>query len=113
MTEANLNYEGSITIPGALLEITGLLPHESVHVWNITRGSRFETYILDGGEKQREIHVNGAAAHLVEPGDSLIVAGFVHLPAEAARLHQPKVVFLNADNSVKDIRDEKPATIAA
>ena len=113
MTEANVNYEGSITIPRNLLDTTGLLPHESVHVWNITRGTRFETYILDGGEKHREIHVNGAAAHLVEPGDSLIVAGFVHFPAETAHLHQPKVVFLNTDNSVKDIRGEKPATIAA
>jgi aspartate 1-decarboxylase len=113
VTEANVNYEGSITIPRNLLDTTGLLPHESVHVWNITRGTRFETYILDGGEKHRDIHVNGAAAHLVEPGDFLIVAGFVHFPAETAHLHQPKVVFLNTDNSVKDIRGEKPATIAA
>jgi aspartate 1-decarboxylase len=113
VTEANVNYEGSITIPRNLLDITGLLPHESVHVWNITRGTRFETYILDGGQRQREIHVNGAAAHLVELGDSLIVAGFVHLPAETAHLHEPKVVFLNQDNSVKDIRGERPGTVAA
>ncbi|MEN9846850.1 MAG: Aspartate 1-decarboxylase [Pseudomonadota bacterium] len=113
VTEANVAYEGSITIPRSLLEITGLLPHESVHVWNVTRGTRFETYILDGGDRQREIHVNGAAAHLVEPGDSLIVAGFIHLPAETAHLHVPKVVFLHTDNSVKDIRGERPGTIAA
>jgi aspartate 1-decarboxylase len=113
VTEANVNYEGSITIPRNLLDSTGLLPHESVHVWNVTRGTRFETYILDGGDRRLEIHVNGAAAHLVEPGDSLIIAGFVHLPAETAHLHEPKVVFLNQDNSVKDIRGEKPATIAA
>ena len=113
VTEANVNYEGSITIPRKLLESSGLLPHESVHVWNVTRGTRFETYILDGGDRRHEIHVNGAAAHLVEPGDSLIVAGFGHLPAETAHLHEPKVVFLNQDNSVKDIRGEKPATIAA
>ncbi|MEY4669485.1 MAG: Aspartate 1-decarboxylase [Pseudomonadota bacterium] len=113
VTEANVDYEGSITIPALLLRSTGLLPHEAVHVWNITRGTRFETYILDGGERHREIHVNGAAAHMVKPGDSLIVAGFVHLPAETAHLHEPKVVFLNKDNSVKDIRGEKPATIAA
>ena len=113
VTEANLNYEGSITIPRNLLESTGLLPHESVHVWNVTRGTRFETYILDGGDRQREIHVKGAAAHLVEPGDSLIVADFIHLPAETAHMHEPKVVFLHNDNSVKDIRGERPATIAA
>jgi aspartate 1-decarboxylase len=113
VTEANVNYEGSITIPRLLLDSAGLLAHEAVHVWNITRGTRFETYILDGGDRQREIHVNGAAAHLVEPGDSLIIAGFIHLPAETAHLHQPTVVFLNKDNSVKDIRREKPTTVAA
>jgi aspartate 1-decarboxylase len=113
VTEANVEYEGSITIPRLLLDTTGLLPNESVHVWNITRGTRFETYILDGGDRHREIHVNGAAAHLVELGDSLIIAGFVHIPAETAHMHEPKVVFLNTDNSIKDIRGEKPATIAA
>lgn len=113
VTEANVAYEGSITIPKALLDLTGLLPHEAVHVWNVTRGTRFETYILDGGDRNGQIHVNGAAAHKVEVGDALIVAGFVHLPAESAHLHEPKVVFLNPNNSVKDIRGEKPATIAA
>jgi aspartate 1-decarboxylase len=113
VTEANVNYEGSITIPRNLLELTGLLPHEAVHVWNVTSGTRFETYILDGGDKQREIHVNGAAAHLVKPGDSLIVAGFIHLPAETAHKHEPTVIFLHKDNSVKDIRGEKPGTMAA
>lgn len=113
VTEANVAYEGSITIPRALLDLTGLLPHEAVHVWNVTRGTRFETYILDGGDRNGQIHVNGAAAHKVEVGDALIVAGFIHLPAETAHLHVPKVVFLNSHNSVKDIRGEKPATIAA
>jgi len=113
VTEANVAYEGSITIPRALLDLTGLLPHEAVHVWNVTRGTRFETYILDGGDRNGQIHVNGAAAHKVEVGDTLIVAGFVHLPAETAHLHVPKVVFLNSHNAVKDIRGETPATIAA
>ena len=113
VTEANVAYEGSITIPRNLLDLTGLLPHEAVHVWNVTSGTRFETYILDGGDKKREIHVNGAAAHLVKTGDMLIIAGFIHLPAETAHKHEPKVVFLHTDNSVKDIRGEKPATIAA
>lgn len=113
VTEANLLYEGSITIPSNLLELTGLLPHEAVHVWNITQGTRFETYIIDGQVANKEIHVNGAAAHLVNPGDTVIIAGFAHVPAETAHLHQPKVVFLNPDNSVKNIRVEKPKTIAA
>jgi aspartate 1-decarboxylase len=113
VTEANLQYEGSITIPTDLLKLSGLLPHEAVHVWNITQGTRFETYIIDGLAANGEIHVNGAAAHLVNPGDSVIVAGFAHIPAEKAHLHEPKVVFLNPDNSVKAVRGEKPKTIAA
>jgi aspartate 1-decarboxylase len=112
VTEANVAYEGSITIPRTLLDLTGLLAHEAVHVWNVTSGTRFETYILDGGDRRCQIHVNGAAAHVVKPGDSLIIAGFIHLPAETAHKHEPTVVFLHSDNSVKDIRGEKPATIA-
>jgi aspartate 1-decarboxylase len=113
VTEANVAYEGSITIPRKLLDLTGLLRHEAVQVWNVTNGTRFETYILDGGDQQHEIHVNGAAAHLVNRGDSLIVAGFMLVPAETAHTHEPTVVFLCSDNSVKAIRGEKPATIAA
>lgn len=113
VTEANLQYEGSITIPRDILEAVGLLPHEAVHVWNITRGTRFETYILDGGAARGEFHVNGAAAHLVEPGDSVIIAAFTHIPAESAHLHRPIVAFLNGDNSIKEIRSETPKTIAA
>jgi aspartate 1-decarboxylase len=113
VTEANVNYEGSITIPQDLLEVSGLLPHESVHVWNVTRGTRFETYILEGERGSREFHVNGAAAHLVEKGDVLIVATFIFVPAATASLHQPNVVFLDEENRVKSTRREKPATIVA
>ncbi len=112
VTDANVAYEGSITIPKDLLETSGLLPHEAVAVWNVTRGTRFETYILEGEPKSQEIHVNGAAAHLVEVGDSLIVAGFTYLPAAQARQHEPTAVFLNPDNSVKNIRRERPKTAA-
>ena len=113
VTEANLQYEGSITIPEDLLTLTGLLPHEAVSVWNVTTGARFETYILRGAPYSREFHVNGAAAHLAKPGDLLIIAGFVHLPYEEAINHEPIAVFLNPDNSIKDIRNEKPKTLVA
>lgn len=111
VTDANVNYEGSITIPSDLLEISGLLPHEAVAVWNVTRGSRFETYILAGEHKTQEILVNGAAAHLVEVGDILIIAGFIFLSATEAVKHEPTAVFLNPDNSVKSIRAEYPLAI--
>lgn len=113
VTEANVNYEGSVTIPHHLLELTGLLPHEAVHVWNVTRGTRFETYIIDGGDRIGELHINGAAAHLAQVGDVVIIAGFVHLSADAAMQHQPKVVFLNRDNSVRELRAEQPGTIVS
>ena len=111
VTEANVAYEGSITIPRDLLDRSGLLPHEAVWVWNITSGSRFETYILTGEPGSREFHVNGAAAHLVTPGDRLIIAGFVMMPHEQAVQHSPTVLFMNSDNSVADVRDEKPKRV--
>jgi aspartate 1-decarboxylase len=113
VTDANLLYEGSITVPKDLLEVTGLMPHEAVAVWNVTRGTRFETYILEGAYGSKEFHVNGAAAHLVEKGDVLIVAGFIHIPAAQAAQHKPTVAFLNKDNSLKELRSEKPHSLVA
>ena len=113
VTEANLHYEGSITIPEDLLEVSGLLPHEAVCVWNVTTGARFETYILKGAAYSKEFHVNGAAAHLAKAGDSLIIAAFAFLPHNDAVAHTPTAVFLNPDNSVKNIRDERPKTLVA
>lgn len=113
VTEANLQYEGSITIPEDLLTLTGLLPHEAVCVWNVTTGARFETYVLRGTAYSKEFHVNGAAAHLAKPGDVLIIAGFTYLPLVEAISHEPTAVFLHSDNSVKDIRNERPKTLVA
>jgi aspartate 1-decarboxylase len=113
VTDANVLYEGSITIPRDILDRTGLLPHEAVAVWNVTSGTRFETYILEGVAGSKEFHVNGAAAHLVEKGDSLIIAGFVHIPAAEAAEHVPTVVFLDKSNSIRDVRAEQPQTLVA
>jgi aspartate 1-decarboxylase len=113
VTDANLAYEGSITIPDDLLQITGLLPNEAVCVWNVTTGARFETYILRGVANSREFHINGAAAHLATRGDTIIIAGFTFLPFAEAKTHNPIAVFLSPDNSIKTIRDERPATLAA
>jgi aspartate 1-decarboxylase len=113
VTDANLHYEGSITIPADYLEVTGLLPHEAVQVWNVTRGTRLETYILKGEAGSREFLVNGAAAHLVHKGDKIIIAAFTYLDPAAAANHDPKALFLNPDNSIKDLHKERPKTIAA
>ncbi len=113
VTDANLAYEGSITIPDDLLQRTGLLPNEAVWVWNVTTGARFETYILRGVAHSREFHINGAAAHVATRGDTIIIAGFTFLPFALAQTHTPIAVFLGPDNSITTIRDERPATLAA
>jgi aspartate 1-decarboxylase len=113
ITEANLEYEGSITIPRDVMDAAGFLPHEAVCLWNVTRGTRLETYILEGQALSREYHVNGAAAHLCHVGDVLIIAAFLWVPAATADLHAPKVVFLDSENRIKELRPEKPRTIPA
>lgn len=112
VTEANVAYEGSITIPEDILSATGLLPHEAVAVWNVTNGSRFETYILKGVRGSGEFHVNGAAARLVSIGDRLIIAGFGLMPHAQALIHSPTVAFINSDNAIQEIRSEQPAKVA-
>jgi aspartate 1-decarboxylase len=111
VTEANVNYEGSVTIPEDILLRSSMLAHEAISVWNITTGSRFETYILRGEVGSKEFHVNGAAARLASPGDRIIIASFVHLPYEKALVHKPTVVFMRDDNSISDVRDERPRHI--
>jgi aspartate 1-decarboxylase len=111
VTEANVDYEGSITIPSDILDVCGLLPSEAVSVWNVTSGTRFETYILEGMAHSKEYHVNGAAAHLVTPGDTIIIAAFGHMPLDQAQKHTPTVVFLNTRNELARSAAERPKTI--
>jgi aspartate 1-decarboxylase len=108
VTEANVDYEGSITIDRRLLEATDLLPNEAVCVWNVTNGNRLETYVVEGAPDSGVICVNGAAAHLVRPGDLVIIAAYTWLEEEAARRHQPKVVFVDGQNRIRELRAEEP-----
>lgn len=108
VTQADVDYEGSITIDQNLMEATDLLPNESVHVWNVTSGTRFETYALPGPPDSRVICVNGAAAHLVTPGDLVIIASYTWLEDEEARRHEPKVVFVDEANKAREKREEIP-----
>jgi aspartate 1-decarboxylase len=98
VTETILHYEGSIGIDEELLEVAGLLPFELVHVWNVTNGQRFETYVITQPPGSGSISVNGAAARLVALGDELIIAAFAQVPESEARAWQPTVVILNANN---------------
>jgi len=106
VTEANVDYEGSITIDRRLLDATDLLPNEAVCVWNVTNGNRFETYVVEGEPDSGVVCVNGAAAHLVRPGHLVIIAAFTWLEEEAARKHEPKVVFVDERNRIREKRAE-------
>ena len=108
VTQADVHYEGSITIDRNLLDPTDLLPNEAVCVWNVTNGNRFETYVVEGPRDSGVICVNGAAAHLVNPGDLVIIAAFTWLDEESARKHEPKVVFVDEQNRIREKRPEVP-----
>lgn len=108
VTHADLDYEGSVTIAQDLLEAANMLEHEEVHVWNITRGTRLSTYTLAGPAGSGVICINGAAAHLVSPGDLVILATFGELDDAEARAWVPTVVLLDAENRVAEIRREIP-----
>ena len=106
VTHADLDYEGSISIPPELLRLTGIKEYEAVNVWNVTSGTRFETYAISGLPASSDICVNGAAAHLVSLGDIVIIASFVQMDDEQASVHKPKVVFVDKFNKVRELRSE-------
>jgi aspartate 1-decarboxylase len=101
VTQADLEYEGSIAIDKDLLEAAGILPHEQVDVLNITTGQRFTTYAIEAPRGSRTIGVNGAAARLVQQGDKVIVVTYCQMEAEMARNYAPTVVLLDERNGVK------------
>lgn len=105
VTEANLMYEGSITIDEELLEMANLLPYEKVQVVNITNGSRLETYTIPGERGSRICCLNGAAARLTQVDDRVIVMSYVEMDPEEAKNHQPTVVVVDENNNPKDILD--------
>lgn len=94
VTEADVNYVGSITVDQSLLERVDIQPNELVHVWNVTNGERFETYALAGEPGSGQIRVNGAGAHKARPGDILIIAAFA-LTDEPSL---PKVILVDDQN---------------
>jgi len=100
VTEANLNYEGSVTIDTNLLREADILPFEKVAVWNITRGSRLETYALEAPAGSGVVCINGAAAHshLNQPGDLVIIATFADMEEAEAVAWRPKVVLVDEKN---------------
>ena len=98
VTQSDLHYEGSIGIDADLLEQSGILPNEAVHVWNVNTGQRWETYAIPMPAGSGEIQVNGAAARLAQVGDLVIIASFAWMPESAARQHTPMVILLDEAN---------------
>lgn len=102
VTQAELHYEGSITIDAGLLEAAGIVPFERVQVVDINNGNRFETYTIAGKRGSGTICVNGAAARLVHPGDHVIIIAYAQYTPEEAQRHQPVIVLLDAKNTVRE-----------
>lgn len=98
VTQADLHYEGSITVDAALLEAADILPGEKIQVVDISNGARFETYTIPAPSGSGVVCVNGAAARLVHPGDLVILITYCHLPDEEARRHQMRVVIVDGSN---------------
>ncbi|MEE1084578.1 MAG: aspartate 1-decarboxylase [Paludibacteraceae bacterium] len=96
VTEANLNYIGSITIDAELLDKAGILPNEKVYIVNNNNGERFETYVIPGERNSGVICLNGAAARKAEVGDVVIIMAYGWMTEEEAQTRQPKIVFLDA-----------------
>jgi len=101
VTDANVEYEGSVTIDRDLMDAADLLEHERVDIWDVTNGSRLSTYVIPGERGSGTIGINGAAAHLVKPGDYVIIASFIQLEDAAARAWEPRVCFVDAQNRLR------------
>ncbi len=100
VTEANLNYVGSITIDSDLLDAADLLPGQQVDIVDVTNGARLTTYVIAGERGRGGVGINGAAAHLVHPGDVIIIIGYGMLTDAEARTRAAHVVFVDADNRI-------------
>lgn len=100
VTEADLNYVGSITIDKNLLEASGILPGECVQIVNINTGDRFETYVIEGPADSGTVCINGAAARLVQEGDLVIIIAYCWLDANESKSFDPKIVFVDQANQI-------------
>ncbi|WP_445258447.1 aspartate 1-decarboxylase [Nocardioides aurantiacus] len=110
VTQADLHYVGSVTVDEDLLDAADLLPGELVHVVDVTNGARLETYTIAGERGSGVLGINGAAAHLVHPGDLVILIAYGQLDDAEARTHRPHVVFVDEHNRVVD-RGDDPAHV--
>jgi aspartate 1-decarboxylase len=103
VTQADLHYVGSVTVDEDLMDAADLLPGEQVSIVDVTNGARLETYVIAGARGSGVIGINGAAAHLVHPGDLVILISYAQMDDELARRYRPRVVHVDAANAVVDL----------
>lgn len=115
VTRADLDYVGSITLDPLLIEAAGLMENEKIDIYDVTNGSRLSTYVIPGIPGSGEVGINGAAAHLVQRGDLVILAAYGYLTPEEAQAHAPKVVFVDERNRIvsKAAAERTPAVMDA
>lgn len=109
VTEANLNYMGSVTIDKTLMDAAGILPGEKVHIVNNNNGNRFETYVIEGAPNSGVICLNGAAARLVHVGDTVIIIAYAIMVESEAHSYAPKVVMVDSSNKIIQARGQEIA----
>lgn len=109
VTEANLNYVGSITIDEALMEAADVLPNEKVQIVNNNNGARFETYVIRGPRGSGVICLNGAAARLAHEGDRIIIISYAVVDNQEAAVFKPRVIFVDDKNGISEISSEENA----
>ncbi|MBP7460657.1 MAG: aspartate 1-decarboxylase [Candidatus Delongbacteria bacterium] len=109
ITDADLNYTGSIGIDRELLDAAGMRPYEVVDIYNINNGERFSTYIIEGRPGSGEIVINGAAARKVQIGDLVIIAGFGYMAEPELETHHPRIVFVDHHNRILPSSEGNPS----
>ncbi|MGM8211594.1 aspartate 1-decarboxylase [Virgibacillus sp. W0430] len=108
ITEANLNYVGSVTIDQNILEKVDIIPHEKVQIVNNNNGARLETYVIPGERGSGVVCLNGAAARLVQKGDTVIIIAYAIVPNEALTTFKPKVAIMNEENEIEQMLEQEP-----
>ena len=112
VTQADLHYVGSVTVDSDLLAAADLLPGEKVAIVDVTNGARLETYVIEGAPGSGVIGINGAAAHLVHPGDLVILIAYAQMDDAEARTYRPRVVHVDADNLVIELGSDPAEAVA-
>lgn len=110
VTQAELHYEGSVTIDGHLMDLADIVEYEQVQIYNVTNGNRLTTYAIRGGTDSGVICINGAAAHLVRPGDMIIICSYAQFDSVQSEGYLPRIVFVDGKNRPKELRRESAVT---